>query len=311
MSNIIIRPATPADTPAVLHVIRDSIRDLEPRLTDEPPPSPEISPEEMAGWERLLPVLEFLAQQGHAWWVAEQAGQVVGHARSVLMGDVLELTEFFVHPSVQSGGIGRELLARVFPASGPNFTRRLIVATLDVRAQARYIKSGMTPSFPIYNVTSPPRVPTDVPPIVTDLVIARATDPDTSLSAVLAVDGAILGVPRAATHRWLMAQRDLYLYRRGGVVVGYGYCGRDTRAYDGPFALLAGSDFPAVLNHWERLVAGRGGAVGLEVPTIAREALHYLVARGFHIEQFITLLMTDAPIGDFTRYILTSPPFFI
>ncbi len=309
MSTYTLRRGQPADTPAVHHVFRSAVRDLVPRLTGQPPADPILTPAEIAGWNRLVPMMEFLATHHYQWWVAEQDGQIIGYARSVLMGDVLELTEFFVLPGVQSAGIGRDLLERVFPSSGPDFSRRIIDATLDVRAQARYIKAGTAPRFPIYDIMSTPAVVAAVPTISTDLNIELAQD--AALPQLLRLDAVVLGISRPALHQWLLTDRDVYLYRRDGQVVGYGYVGRHEKAYDGPFVVMDSGDFPAVLNHWERLAVARGGDFGLEVPTIATEALHYLVGRGYHIEQFMTLLMTDTPIGDFSRYIVTSPPLFI
>lgn len=311
MTNYILRRGTPADTQAVLNVFRASVRDLVPRLTGQLAPSPELTPAEIAGWERIVPLMDFLATHHYQWWVAEQGDQLVGYARSILMGEVLELTEFFVLPGVQSGGIGRELLARAFPNNGPGFSRRVIDATLDVRAQSRYIKAGTAPRFPIYDIMSTPDVLTDVPTITTDLSIEQVHDAVAAQPIIMQLDDIILGLSRPEIHGWLLDNRDAYLYRRGGQVVGYGYIGRSKRGYDGPFALLDSGDFPAVLNHWERLAMVRGGAFGLEVPTIATEALGYLVGRGYHIEQFMTVLMMDRPFGDFSRYILNSPPLFI
>ncbi len=311
MSTYTLRRGQPADTPTVHHVFRTAVRDLVPRLTGEPPADPILTPAEIAGWNRLVPMMEFLATHHYQWWVAEQGGQIIGYARSILMGDVLELTEFFVLPGVQSAGIGRDLLARVFPTSGPDFSRRIIDATLDVRAQARYIKAGTTPRFPIYDIMSTPAVAASVPTITTDLNIELAPDADDALPHILWLDEVVLGISRPAIHTWLLHDRAAYLYRRGGQVVGYGYMARDEQGYDGPFAVMDSRDFPAILNHWERLAVARGGAFGLEVPTIATGALHYLVGRGYHIEQFMTVLMTDTPIGDFSRYIVTSAPLFI
>jgi GNAT superfamily N-acetyltransferase len=50
------------------------------------------------------------------------------------------LTEFFVLPDHQSRGIGRALIERAFPAGRGNV--RSIIATSDVRAQARYYAAG-------------------------------------------------------------------------------------------------------------------------------------------------------------------------
>jgi GNAT superfamily N-acetyltransferase len=59
-----------------------------------------------------------------------------------------------VLPDVQGKGIGRALLELAFPAGR---SVRSIVATADVRAQARYYAAGMVARFPIYTGVHPTR----------------------------------------------------------------------------------------------------------------------------------------------------------
>jgi hypothetical protein len=40
-------------------------------------------------------------------------------------------------------------------------------------------------------------------------------------------------------------------------------------------------------------------------------AVTYLLANGFRIDPFSATLLTDEPRGDLSRYVVTSPPFFI
>jgi len=80
---------------------------------------------------------------------------MIGFSRSIVRGHVRELTELFVMPCQQSGGVGAELLSRAFPDEGAAY--RAIIASSDARAQALYLKSGVYPRFPIcYILTSPP-----------------------------------------------------------------------------------------------------------------------------------------------------------
>jgi hypothetical protein len=61
---------------------------------------------------------------------------------------VRQLTEFFVMPAAQSSGVGKSLLEYAFPSDDAR--RRVIIATTDSRAVARYLKTGVYPRFPIY-----------------------------------------------------------------------------------------------------------------------------------------------------------------
>jgi hypothetical protein len=90
--------------------------------------------------------------------------------------------------------------------------------------------------------------------------------------------------------------------------VGYGYLG----VRNGPFTLLDETDFPAVLAHAESQALRQGRKeFGLEVPMIIQVAVDYLLGRGFRLDSFMAVMMTDRPFARFENYILTSPPFFL
>jgi GNAT superfamily N-acetyltransferase len=251
---------------------------------------------------RRRPLFDHLARTAEHFWIAEQAGQAVGYARSILREGVRELTEFFVLPGLQSAGVGRELLARAFPAEGAR--HRLIIATLDTRAQARYLKAGVYPRFSTTYVSRSPEART----WNSDLLIESMPATAETLTALGAIDRLVLGHRRDVEHEWLLMEREGYVYRRGGAVVGYGYLGVNP----GPFALLAADDYPTVLAHAETQAAQRGAKeFGVEVPLINRAAVDYLLARGFQLDPFFTVVMMDKPVGKFENYLFTSPPFFV
>ncbi len=90
--------------------------------------------------------------------------------------------------------------------------------------------------------------------------------------------------------------------------MGYGYIG----AQNGPFTLLDGEDFPAVLAHAESQAAANGSSeFGLEVPVVNQAAVDYLLGRKYKIHCMVTILMDDDQIANYENYILTSPPFFL
>jgi GNAT superfamily N-acetyltransferase len=204
-----------------------------------------------------------LAQRAEAFWVAEQDGQVIGFARSILQDGVRELTELFVLPGVQSGGVGRELLARAFPANGARY--RSIISSPDIRAQALYLKTGVYPRFPIYYFGRSPEAVS----VTTDLGFEPISASPGNFEILASLDRSLLGYRRDVTHAWLLGDRQGYLYCRDKV------------------------------------------PVGLEVPMINRAAVDYLLARGFHMDSFMAISMSDVPFGKFENYILPSPPFFL
>jgi GNAT superfamily N-acetyltransferase len=298
-ATVVYRRGRADDSYAIFLVFEEALADLLRRRGD-PNVSRWDDKDKLARlWIDRRPLFDFLAQAAAQFWVAERGERIVGYARAVLADGVWELTEFFVAPTEQSGGVGRELLSRVLPAEA---RQRLIIATTDARAQARYLKLGVYPRFPVmYWQRKPEAVTVD-----TDLEFAPLSPSAEQLAALDAIDRAVLGFARREEHVWLMSQFERWLYLRNGRPVGYGYEGRR----NGPFALLDAVDFPAVLAHAETSAVGRIEEIGFEVPMINRVAVNYLLARGYRLDDFIAFVMTDEPLGRWENYIATSPPFF-
>jgi GNAT superfamily N-acetyltransferase len=295
------RPATLTDSYTVYQIFLQSLLDLGQRLgvmAITAGDNPEVMQQL---WETRRPLFEHLARTAEHFWLAESDGQAVGYARSILRDGVRELTEYFVVPGQQSAGVGRELLRRAFPAEGAR--RRVIIATSDLRAQARYLKAGVYPRFPNYYFSRPP----EAVQVTTDLTFEPVSAASEVLKTLAALDAVLLDHRRDVDHAWLLETRQGYVYRRGGEAVGYGYTGYSS----GPFALLHTSDFPAVLAHAETDAAARGHTFGVEVPMLNRAAVDYLLWRSCRMDAFISFFMSDAPFGRFENYVLPSPPFFM
>jgi GNAT superfamily N-acetyltransferase len=254
-------------------------------------------------WGRRISLWNHLTETADQYWIAEEDGQAVGYARSIVRGDVRELTEFFVLPGHQTSGIGRELLARAFPLDDAK--HRVIVATSDFRALARYLKSGVYPYVTeIFVERVPERAQVD-----SDLECTPMDSSEEALRTAGELDEAILGHRRDVDHAWLMKERTGYFYRRNGQAAGYGYVHKD---FYGPFALTDNRDFPAILAHAETRAHELGSEwVGFELPLVNRAATKYLMNRGYRLTGFIGSIMSDRPFGKFENYLLTSPPFFL
>lgn len=299
--SVTFRPGTLGDSYAVYQIFMQSILDLSQRLNVMAITGGNDPAGRARLWESRRSLFEHLAQTAEQFWVAESGGQVIGYARSILRDGMRELTEFFVLPGQQSSGVGRELLARAFPRDGAR--HRSIVATLDSRALARYLKTGVYPRFPIYYFSRKPQAPA----LTTHLSFEPIDASSETLNVLAHLDTAVLGHRRDVDHVWLLHDRQGYLYRRNGEPVGYGYVGHR----NGPFALLDDGDFPAVLAHAENEAIRQGAEFGVEVPMINRAAVDYLLSRGYRMDQFVALFMCDAPFARFENYICTSPPFFL
>ena len=133
-----IRRGTTDDLRPAYEVFRQSLWDLMQRTGLIPAGSP-LDTEE--SWPRHRSLTEHIFTHAAEFWVAEDTDGVAGMARSIERDGVLQLTEFFVHPRVQSRGVGRELLDRAFPLGRGR--HRSILATQDSRALALYLRSGV------------------------------------------------------------------------------------------------------------------------------------------------------------------------
>jgi hypothetical protein len=251
-------------------------------------------------WQKRQPMFEFLAKVASQFWVAEQDGEVIAHARSIEHDGLQELTEFFVLPGHQSGGQGRELLARAFPDDGSRY--RTIVATLDERALSRYLKAGVYGRFPIkYFCRKAEKVD-----VKTDLII-EPLQLESHLEQINQVDKQIISHSRGVIHEWIASTRGGFVYKRNRNIVGYGYVGTSA----GPFALLDDNDFPAVLAHAESLMAETDAEFGVETPLINRRAIQYFMERKYQIDGFTALFMSNEAFGMFENYLCFSPIFFM
>lgn len=134
--SITYRPGDAGDSYAVFYVFEQTLADLNRRLGNGSPTS-FAAPRSLARmWAERRSLYDHLALTADLFWIAEQDGRSVGFARSIVCDNLRQLTEFFVLPDLQSGGVGRALLDRAFPAGDAQ--QRCIVSSPDVHACQRY-----------------------------------------------------------------------------------------------------------------------------------------------------------------------------
>jgi len=293
----VLRPATLADSRAVFEVFIASLVDLGQRLGVETITGGVENLDAL--WAKRAPIMTHAAETADRWWVAEEAGRLVGYARSILRDGIRQLTEFFVRPGAQSAGVGRELLERVFPAEGSR--GRILLATPDTRALARYLKAGLSARFPVYHFGRPRR-----PVLYTgELEPVPVAGDQYGLALLASIDREVLGFRRDTDHRWLLSQRRGFVYLRNGTPVGYGYVG----LYQGPFASIDPAALGPMLAHAESVA--EGDEFGVEAPLISRSATQYLLEHGFRMDPFVNYYLSDVELGKFDRYLVTTPSLFI
>ena len=145
MSGPHIRKVRPDDLEAVWRVHVTSSNDLSARRgrpAGRPADAP-ISSDARAG----------LASDPDGYFCAVDEGQIRGMVSALIRGRVWYLSMFFVLPGEQDRGLGRALLERALAYGETRGAEiRCTWATLDPRAQARYVMAGMAPRWPIYRL---------------------------------------------------------------------------------------------------------------------------------------------------------------
>jgi GNAT superfamily N-acetyltransferase len=300
-SSFRVRPATPDDKRPSFDVFIPAVRELSARQGAPWDPDPEEV------WGNQTAFLDFLAAHAAEWWVAEdeESGKVIGYARSLERGGMFELSEFFVLPDNQSAGVGRALLDKAFPPGRGDV--RVIIATTDVRAQARYYQAGTVARFPIAGMSAKPGVAAGKA-LSNGLEPVAATADD--IGALAALERSALEFDRGDEFRWLLDNREGYLYRHGGEIIGSAFLG--PRGAIGPVAATEPEHLPAILDHVERRAAELEiGEIALEAPMVNEVAMRHLLGRHFKMDTFLTFLMSNRPFGRFDRFMGFSPPFVL
>ena len=120
----------------------------------------------------------------------------------------------------------------------------------------------------------------------------------------------MLEFDRGNEFEWLLENREGFLYRRGGEIVGSAFLG--PRGAIGPIAATHPDHLPSILDHIERRAAEREiEEVALEVPMVNEVAMRHLLSRHFKMDTFLTFLMSNRPFGQFDRFMGFSPPFVL
>jgi GNAT superfamily N-acetyltransferase len=294
-----IRRATADDAQACHEVMWTAVTDLGARRGT---PLVGSAAEWWAAGESLQ---RFLADRAAEWWVAEQDSRILGYGRSIERDGLFELTEFFVLPISQSKGVGRALLEHAFPIRRGQV--RSIIATTDERALSRYYAAGTAPRFPILTLGGLPQ-PEKGRRALTPRPLA--IDLASELHAMREIELATMESTRGeAEVRWLLDDREGYLYTRAGDPIAFAFVGKRGT---GPIAALEASDLPDVLLHVEDRAASLGlQQIEFQLPGPNEVAARHLLSRGFRIDPWVNLLMSDRPFGRFDRVIGFGPPLFL
>lgn len=279
-----IRVATSADLPEMVRIRLATENETIP--DDQTLPAP-------AGFVHLL-------SHGQTC-VAEQDGKVVGFAAAFTRGSISFLSQLFVDPAGQSGGVGRALLNAVMPEDG---TVRATVSSSDPRAVGLYVRRGMLPVWPVFDLVADTGALRELPTALADLQEAASEDPE-----IVETDARVGGRRRPEDHRHWSQQRGgiAFTIERRGRRSGYGYV---QVARDGDDAALRGDSV-------------RIGPIGVEDPAAAYDSVLALVTRarayGERLEILMpgihpalgTLLEAGFQIADIETFLCAGPAPFV
>jgi len=242
-------------------------------------------------------------------WVAEDTGEILGFAFSWICGDLWFLAQLFVSPGQQGRGIGQALLKRTFEHAQKTKTsiKALVTFIFNSASQGLYIRHGLFPRCPIYNMT-----------VAREVLIARSQGAQlrcaplkntaSHLHHLAEIDALVLGVSRAKHHGFLIddvATRGVLLYA-GGDCVGYAYV---ADGHIGPLAVTQkaalGAAFKTALNLAAECASPQ---VSVFLPGPCDAALSVAVDYGMRIT-IPMVLMSTHDFGSWTQYLPRNPGF--
>jgi hypothetical protein len=198
-------------------------------------------------------------------------------------------------------------LADLLPPTGA----RCVIASRDFRANALYIRNGMSPRWPAYWVVSdaPAELNLEILPGA-ELALVPIDVADAEL---MRWDAEICGYARPSDLRWLVETRDAQAFwvTRAGERLGYAFIHRAATEYLwcphswtlGPIGARSASEAPACVGAVTRYAAERAPAIRLSIPG-PHPALPSLLAAGMRLSYIETFLASaDGAPFDPARYI--------
>ncbi|HEY7021264.1 MAG TPA: GNAT family N-acetyltransferase [Ktedonobacterales bacterium] len=297
MQDFLIRTATPDDLPRIYLVwyVTETVGEADPPPLGEPHP-----------W------LNHVLRTG-TLLVAEHDSMIVGFAGIIAHGDLIFLTDLFVAPQMQSYGVGGALLDAILPRDGRTLAT---IGSSDPRALALYIRAGMTPEWPDFQIVVERERwrPPDLTSNHVEMIETARMEED-----LLAFDAEISGRLRPEEHEYWLDEcaGTAFWFQRAGERIGYGYVrlAPDTTlqpagmAVVGPIGVRDAGDGAACVIAATGWALERAPDARLLVPG-PHPALRPLLNAGGMIEYVETFLCSAPPSVDASRYLPSDGTLF-
>jgi len=288
----LVRPAVPSD----LRQVWDILYGIEYEDGEHGPDPADIPP-----------LFEHELTTGEMW-IAEADAAVVGYAALIPRGAVGFIGEFFVRAEYRSRGVGTALLRHLIRG------RMDVYCTMSSRnpsALALYIRTGLTPHWPHFQLVGNPRAAID-PGQEIKVIAASPGDLE-----IVKWDERISGRLRPQEHcYWQRALHAVPLWcQRNGAIVGYAYAqpkaksGRQpARMILGPIGAVTAADADACTSAIVNWSCPRTEELQIAVPA-GHPSLARLIRAGFRIRDVETFCSSSAaPVFNPSTYIASTTP---
>jgi ribosomal protein S18 acetylase RimI-like enzyme len=244
-----------------------------------------------------------LASDPDGYFCALEEGRIVGMVSALVRGRVWYLSMLFVLPGEQGRHLGRALLEPALAYGEARGTEiRCTWATLDPRAQARYVMAGMAPRWPIYRLDGDAAAVTRLTARAGLDSQARALPCDPGAAEQLTAE--VFGHARADDLAHCRADGGAAVaIERGDEVAAFAY------RRGGRIGPAAGRDETALLQAVATAAAAGasgGGNVMVRVPAACASLLEALVGCGFRLGD-PTLFMASHLFGRPELYLPSGP----
>ena len=245
--------------------------------------------------------------------VATRNGRIAAFASTILREKVHFLSMFWALPSLQSHGVGQQLLHRAFeaPRPAPGATR-CVYASFDFRAQRLYTKFGMVPRTMIYGLGSsaielpkPPLTPVEL------VQVGRPGEvtPE-ALALAAAIDRRVRGCRRDADIRFTLSEKGTRFFeaQEDGDAVGYVMVMADGMV--GPGGVIDRRYNEGLA--WSALAAVKDlkpKRMRMQVAGLNHEALELAFRAGMRVT-FMGAWMSEREVGKLECYFATAGDIF-